>query len=208
MNHSEVISQGLVEKYILKELTAEQHDAFELHCFECADCAAELKTLYTLKESVRRTHQSEVKQAIHPSGWLAWIHHPIVARLSLATTVLLGVVVGYQNLHTLPELNAALETPTLVQTIRPGVRGALTESMEYTVPVRFREGFAAYRIDLRSPDGTVLRSFEASADIARASDGIRLRRNVNLQGKVEIVVSGLNASLKPEELNRYVLEIP
>ena len=54
MNHADVISQGLAEKYFLRELTAEQHEAFELHCFECVQCAAELKTLYAVKESVRR----------------------------------------------------------------------------------------------------------------------------------------------------------
>jgi len=210
MNHSDVISQGLVEKYFLQELTAEQHDAFEQHCFECTECAAELKTLYAVRESVRRTPPVRV-EITQPLGWMAWVSHPAVARLSLAAALGLAGVVAYQNLFTLPTLSAALESPSLMQTLRPGGerRGSASASrVEYVVPLRFREGFTAYRIDVRAQDGSVIRTLETKAEDAQASDGIRLPRDKGLQGKVEIVVSGLNASFKPEELSRYVLDIP
>jgi hypothetical protein len=211
MNHSDAQALGAVEKYYLGELTAEQHEHFEEHCFECAECATELRTLYTLRESIRRMPaRSEERAGRLGSPWLTWTTHPVAARLSLAASLSLAAIVAYQNIRTIPQLSASLETPALIQTLKPGVerRGAATESMEYTVPLRFREGFTAYRIDLRTPDGTIVRSLEASAEQAQASEGIRLRRDQSLHGKIEVVVSGLNGSLKPEELNRYVLDIP
>jgi hypothetical protein len=211
MNHSDAQALGAVEKYYLGELTAQQHEHFEEHCFECAECATELRTLYTVKESIRRMPaRSEVRAGRQAGPWLSWMTHPIAARLSLAASLSLATIVAYQNFRTIPQLSATLEAPALIQTLKPGIerRGSTTESMEYTVPLRFREGFTAYRIDLRTPDGTVVRSLEASVEQAQASEGIRLRRDKSLQGKIEVVVYGLNATLKPEELNRYVLDIP
>jgi len=107
MDHREALRLQAAEKYVLGELSPQLRDEYEEHYFECQECAEELKTTVAFVDSARGVLQAEVPvrteaESVQPrkAGWLAWLR-PAVAVPVFAALLL---VVGYQNLVTIPRL--------------------------------------------------------------------------------------------------------
>ena len=118
MNHDVVVRQKMTERYLLDELDPQQRDEFEEHLFDCRDCAEDVRAGARFVEQSKIVLAEETAAAPAPAlapirpqpGWFAWLS-PAFALPALA--VLLAVV-GYQNLVTYPQLQAALKQPQVL----------------------------------------------------------------------------------------------
>jgi hypothetical protein len=54
MDHKAAVSENRLERYLLRELSAEERDAFEEHYFSCPVCAQELVTAAKFIENAKR----------------------------------------------------------------------------------------------------------------------------------------------------------
>jgi anti-sigma factor RsiW len=116
MNHDVVVRQKMTEKYLLNELDPEQRDAFEEHIFDCQECAEDVRAgaIFVEQSKVILAEKAELvpapTPAAEPRGWLAWLR----PAFALPVMAMLLAVVGYQNLVTYPELQAALKQPRVL----------------------------------------------------------------------------------------------
>ena len=105
MDHSEAVRLQAAVKYVLGELPPAQHDEYEEHYFDCAECALDLKAAATFvdttREVMRAERQNSTERNAMParSGWFSWFR-PVVAVPALAVLLL---VIGYQNTVTIPQ---------------------------------------------------------------------------------------------------------
>jgi hypothetical protein len=118
MDHEFAETSGIADRYLMDELTAQERIEFEAHYFDCASCADQVRNgaifIDTAKE-VMRTQKvesaSERRTGRKPMGWFAWLLTPATLAPTLAAAAL-AIMVGYQNLVTLP----ALQRPQLLST--------------------------------------------------------------------------------------------
>jgi len=160
MNHDVVVQEKMTEKYLLDELAPQQRDDFEEHLFDCKDCAEDVRVgvMFVEHSKIILAENPELVAALvpapvpPPAGWLAWLR-----ALALPVMATLLVVVGYQNLVTYPQLQAALKKPHVlpVASVNLGTWGAGGP----TVTAGRGEGFLLFiRIP---PDGTVYDHYTA-----------------------------------------------
>ncbi len=173
MEHSEAIQLMAAEKYLLDELSADVRDEFEEHLFGCHECAMDMRTASAfleqgkavLAEPVVATVREKEKSRPGLFGW--W--RPAFAIPAMAALLL---VIGYQNLVTLPQLTRSLNKPQPRALNKPQLLPATTvHLLTYGTPtplvVHQGGGFLlnviappdhrypAYEADLRSPAGGV-----------------------------------------------------
>jgi hypothetical protein len=124
MEHTLAYQTNTIDKYLMRELPHEERLAFEEHMFECPECAAKVKEDYdmiadlkaVLREPAPRAQQAEPAKA--KARWREWFQPfslvPACAALALA------VVVGYQNLVSIPGMlePQVLDTTPMVATTR------------------------------------------------------------------------------------------
>ena len=120
MDHDAVVRQQMTERYLLNELDTQARDEFEEHFFDCQDCALDVHAgaLFIEQSKValgeRPEKASAGSLALVPapvkSGWRQWFR-PVLAAPVMA---LLLVVVGYQNLVTLPQMQQAMHRPQVL----------------------------------------------------------------------------------------------
>lgn len=130
MNHSEAVELMATERYLLGELSGDQREAFEEHYFECYECAldvrAESAMIREMKAQLPPMTRSApavpaaVKAAPQQRDWFAWLR-PAWAVPAFAVLL---VVIGYQNLATIPGLRSAAASPRLApwSTLHVGTR--------------------------------------------------------------------------------------
>ena len=175
MEHSEAIQLMAAEKYLLDELSADVRDEFEEHLFGCHECAMDMRTASVFLEQGKAVlAEPEVaivreKDKSRP-GLFAWLR-PAFAVPAMAALLL---VIGYQNLVTLPQLTRSLNQLKVLPAITVHL---LTYGNPSPLVVHRGEGFLlnvivpsdhhypAYVADLRSPAGRVESvAISASAD--------------------------------------------
>jgi hypothetical protein len=201
MDHNEALESRACEKYLLGELPAAQRDAYEEHYFSCPECAAQLRCAAEFLGASREIFsaagppRSAAEQA-RATNWFAWFR-PAYAAAALAALLLL---VGYQNLVTIPRYQRALSSQILPMhsLITAGTLG--DESLNFSVPanqpfglfldVPYDPAFSTYLLALESPSGatTPLRSLDAAAAQKTQIVVINPGRQA---GTYAIVVSGL-----------------
>ncbi len=120
MDHETAEKTGAVERYLLGEFEPGEQAAFEAHFFDCPVCAEEIRTgviFFENGKAVVREERAAAQasfRAPEPTAtrdWFAWLR-PATLIPSFAALALL-VVVGYQNLVTLP----ALRQPQLLSAV-------------------------------------------------------------------------------------------
>ena len=164
MDHDQAVRQKATERYLLNELDPGLRDEFEEHLFDCQDCALDVRAAAMFIE------QSKVVLAEPPVpaqvrvpfpvpakvGWMGWLR-PVFAVPVLA----LLLVIGYQNLVTVPKLTQAINKPQLLPSVMVNVSTRGAEVRQVAVPkgkafllyVRIppQEGFSRYTADLYNP---------------------------------------------------------
>jgi anti-sigma factor RsiW len=106
----------------LNELTPEAREAFEEHFFDCPDCALDLRAAAAFMDEAKAQLPALSASASVPSPagavkprakrdqWFSWLR-PAFAVPAFAALLL---VVGYQNLVTMPGLRAEADQPRLL----------------------------------------------------------------------------------------------
>lgn len=107
MDHNQAEDLQLAVKYVLGELPAIQRDEYEDHYIDCPECAKDVYALVALTDTAREVFREEAQneeraRGQERGGWFAWLR-PVVAVPAFAVLLL---VVGYQNLITVPRLKS------------------------------------------------------------------------------------------------------
>jgi hypothetical protein len=167
MDHSEALRLKATEKYLLNELDPEQLDQFEEHMFDCAECAVDVRAAAMFVEQSKavlsegRGPRPVTIPALARKGWLDWLR-PAFAAPALAVLLM---VIGFQNLISLPTLRRAAHTPRVTPWAvgNVGMMGdeasqiPVTQGQGFALLVRIppEEGFKEYTADLVNPSGKV-----------------------------------------------------
>jgi hypothetical protein len=174
MDHDLAVKSQACEKYLLGELSPDLRDAYEEHYFSCAECATQLRIAAELVGAGQQIFAQTPAPAVaagarivqESSGWLRWLR-PAIAIPLLATLLL---VVGYQNLVMIPQLQDARAPRVLpmFSLISANTRGETVP--EFTtqpnqpvglyVDVPTDAAYSTYLISVQAPSGktTPLRS--------------------------------------------------
>jgi len=203
MEHSEAIQLMAAEKYLLDELSADVRDEFEEHLFVCHECAMDMRTASVFLEQGKAVlAEPEVATVIEKEksrpGLFAW-WRPAFAIPAMAALLL---VIGYQNLVTLPQLTRSLNKPQLLPATTVHL---LTYGTNDASPLMVHRGqgfllnviappdrhYPAYEADLRNPAGGI----ESVAISASADDTWPIQfPGANRQsGKYQVTVNGVTA---------------
>src|SRR5260370_37870489 len=150
MDHNEAIELQAAVKYVLRELTPVQRDAYEEHYFDCAECAVDIKALATFADTVREVMRQESANSVArdplpaPNRWFAWFR-PIVAVPAFAALLLM---LGYQSFVSVPRWknlatqSAAPQVLPMFSLIAANTRGP--DSLTFHVRPGERYGIYAY----------------------------------------------------------------
>lgn len=208
MNHSEATAMGAVEKYVLGDLSADQRDTFEAHYFECAECAAELQALYTVKETIRLQPPTPESSTSMLPAWLSWVDRPITARIAVcACAALIGV--AFLESSELRKAHQEAARPVIQTILQPGVmRGAVQAEQHFSIPLQLTDGYESFIAEVQSKDGTVLFKEAISSNQRANSPSISLKKGGPFQGELQLVVYALNSGFKPQEIDRKPIMIP
>jgi hypothetical protein len=219
MDHIEATKSQAVEKYFLGELKGEQREAFEEHFFDCAECAADVKTTAVLVDNVREVLRSVPADARkvpgrepRTSGFLNWWK----PAYSFAAVALLLATVGYQNFVTIPQIRQGTTTEAQAlpsySFVTAGSRGAA--GLEITVPAHTPFGiyvdipgdpsFASYSADVVNQSGTTRFSVPISAEQTRDTVQLLIPGSKLEAGQYDLVIKGYKAgSTAGQEIIRH-----
>lgn len=205
MDHNEATNSQAVEKYFLGELKGAERDAFEEHFFDCAECAADVKTTAILVDNVRevlRTVPAEGKKAParekRSAGFLSWWK----PAYSLGAIAVLVATIGYQNFVTIPQLREGPATTAQAlpsfSFVTAGSRGG--NAMEITVPanhpfgiyidVPADPGFTSYSAEIFNQSGATKISIPISAEQTRDTVQLLIPGSILEPGQYDLVVKG------------------
>jgi hypothetical protein len=127
IDHVKAHEEHLAERYLLQEMPADEAEAFELHFFECQECATAVEDGQILQANGRAVMAEGWSPAAEKSLWKSlvnWWRTPMVM-IPVGASFLLGAVAVYQGTVTIPELRQARVLPAF-QLIGAS-RGAATE---------------------------------------------------------------------------------
>lgn len=224
MDHKEAVELMATERYLLGELPAEQREAFEAHFFECYECALDVRAEATfLKEAKEQLplmaavapapSPARVKPAPRPRDWFAWLR-PAWAVPALAAMLML---IGYQNLATIPGLRAAARAPRVTpwSTLHLGTRAGADKSVVAdrkngaTVLINDAPNdgtYASFVLALDDPQGQPMLTQTVKADgdgtLSLVIPGGGLQ-----QGSYALTISGITSQGNRTQLDRYILDI-
>ena len=118
MNHSDALRLQVAERYVLGELPKPVREEYEEHYFGCQQCASDLETAATFLNGSRSLFMAEAlerKKARQPApsvgGSFAWLR----PSFALPIFALLALIVGIQNLVTIPRLKRPPNIAGVVQ---------------------------------------------------------------------------------------------
>jgi hypothetical protein len=232
MDHGEAVREMAAERYLLDELEPEAREAFEEHVFDCPECALDLRAaaafvdeakvqLPTLAESAPTPAPPIIGKArVKRDWWLRWTR-PVFAVPAFATLLL---VLGFQNLVTLPKLRTEAAQPRLLSWVPLGgeMRGAsaapITADREHGVALSLdlsqQPGLAPYpnySFDLLDPQGKVVWTGVAAAP--PASDA-GVRRIVLVipgtsvrNGGYTVAVFGVGPGGERTQIEKYLFQL-
>lgn len=229
MDHSEALQQMAAERYLLNELTPDAREAFEEHLFDCQECAldlragvafideakAQLPNLTQAMPAPQPVRQPKVKR----EWWLGWLQ-PAFAMPAFAALLL---VVGYQNLVTLPGLRASADQPRLLPwtPLRGETRGAhlainADRQLGVALPVELPQqpsagSYASFSFDLVDPQGKLVWTGAVAAPADEASDCQRLSLMIPggmlRNGAYSLTVSGVAAQGERTKIDEYFFDL-
>lgn len=230
MDHNEAITTMAVEQYLLNELSPEMRDAFEEHLFGCPQCASDLRAgaafvrearaqlpAMVTTESLAGAPISGVKRPAHRKNWFSSLQ----AAFAVPAFAVLLMIVGYQNIATIPHLRARADRPRLLPwtAIHAGTRGAETTQLAMSrtagavllIDILEDPSFTAYAFDLRSSDGRIIWT---TTEAVRGSDSegpgtfsLLIPGTGVKQGSYALVITGISAGGERTQIDRRMLEV-
>jgi len=230
MNHTEAVSRGAVERYVLGQLSASESDEFEQHYFDCPECMRELRASAVFEENARavflderpvgapRPGEAHRPVEAKPSVW-AWLWQRPWTAAPLLAACLLAAVTAYQTGIVIPRLRGQLRDtlspqPVVSFVLPPISRG---DAHVFEVPdighfyavymdPTWEGSFAAYLCSVQDESGSTRFSVRLSAPPPGKPIEILLARSLLPSGRYTVVIRNAAENGKPEtELAHYTL---
>lgn len=226
MNHNEAMQHRAAERYLLNELSPEERDAYEAHVFECQDCALDLRAASAFVDEAKiqlpalsqagRTQPapSPVRPARKP--WFSWVLTPSFAAPVFAALLL---VIGYQNLSTIPGLRASLARPRISpwSSVHLGSRSAApvqvladrTNGVTLLIDLPEQSGYVSYSSELIDADGKRVWKSDpvAATETNNGTMSVSVPGQGLTQGAYTLAISGILPSGETTEIGRRALAI-
>jgi hypothetical protein len=223
MDHDVVVRQKMTERYLLGELDSGARDEFELHFFDCPDCALDVRAgaLFVEQSKVVLAKKSEAVSVGSPvplpvltkPGWFTWLRPAFAAPLM----VLLLAVIGYQNLVTYPQLQLAANSPHLLPwaSVNVGTWGSggpvisIPPGKGFLLFVRIPPdgSYSSYVADLHNPAGKVEWSLTIPASSGQDQWPVQVPGVNRAAGSYILVVRGVTVAGESKEVGRASFEL-
>jgi hypothetical protein len=217
MNHDEAVREQAVERYLLGELAQDVRARFEEHFFDCAICAADLKTGALFVDALRADRQpagsSTPDLRIVPKRTAPWLR-PWLAP-ALAASLL---VVAYQNILVLPAMRRAAnvaQTPAVMNNVVlanidarggdiPKVVAPALGSFLLSVDIPSKGDYASYICLLYNASGDRLWQMPITVQQVENTVSLRVPTDRAASGANELRILGVPAAGgSPVEVGRY-----
>jgi hypothetical protein len=230
MNHSEATKEMAAERYLLDELSPDARDAFEEHLFDCPECALDVRSGSTFigEAKIQLPQISLGSPAARKISlprerdrqWFAWLR-PAFAVPIMATLL---VVIGYQNLVTVPALHNSVNEPRIVQVAQlyGATRGgshvsiAAERTSGIALPIELpvdsaASNYVSFSFELRDPHGKQVWMGGVPAKAQNASAELQVSVVVPggllENGAYTLTVSGVAANGQKTAVGRYVFDV-
>ncbi|HUH62644.1 MAG TPA: hypothetical protein VLZ50_06590 [Terracidiphilus sp.] len=213
-----------VERYLLNELPLEFREAFEEHVFDCQECALDLRAGAIFLDEARlqlpgltapARERSSVQRRKSRRDWFSWLS-PAFAVPAMAV---LGAVIAYQNVATIPALRSAANQPQVVPwtSVHMDTRGTAptpviadrAHGVVLLVDLPQQGTYATYAFSLYdaqgSPawkSGSIASAQGESGTVSLFIPGDKLR-----QGAYSLEISGILPSGQSAELGRRAFDV-
>ena len=167
MDHSEVVRDKAVEKYILGELSPEVRDQFEEHFFDCAECTSNLRALARFRTANRLIREEDLlgemplPRQLQPRPWFSWL------RPAFAIPIMAGLaaIAIYQNGVTIPALKGRLTDQNTAQVYESSKRINGASRGEAIAKVSFHPN-ESFGLDFDFTPNKVFSSYQGSLVVA------------------------------------------
>jgi Putative zinc-finger len=230
MNHSEAVEQMAVERYLLGELNADAREDFEDHMFGCPECALDTRVATIFIEEAKTElgkvapSQPEVKSAATKekgrSHWSLWLRPAFAAPVFAA----LVMVIGFQNLVTLPSLRKSATQPAIIPVAplsgvtRGGNRTTIAAdrvhgiSVPVDIPLDPGIGtFVSYSFELYDPQGKLAWSGTIPAPAQSFTGDLQfsfvVRGGMLKNGTYRVSISGSGTHGETTPIENYVFNV-
>ena len=226
MEHGEAVELMATERYLLGELTPEQREAFEAHFFECYECALDVRAEAAfLKEAQAQLPQmarfapvaerpAPAKTEAKRRDWFGWVR-PAWAVPAFAALLM---VIGYQNVATIPGLRSVAEAPRVApwSTLHVGTRaGAHTTVLAdrktgavLLIDVPNDGSYTAFGFALENPQGK--QTWMQTVKLAGGGDGtmsLSIPGRGLQEGVYTLTIAGITPQGSRTELDRQMLDV-
>lgn len=226
MDHSEAVRLMATERYLLEELSPEQRDAFEEHYFDCPECALDLRAEAAFVDEAK-VQLPQLPPASAPSvpeksaprrrERFAW-WRPAFALPAFAVLLL---VIGYQNLATIPALRSAATQPRLVPwtTLHAGTRAVAplplpadrNRGAVLLIDLPPNDAYRSFVLDLTDPQGHLFWTQTVPASPTDVADSAPLSLlipgNGLRQGAYALTITGITPQGSRAPLDRRILDL-
>jgi hypothetical protein len=230
MNHNEAVQQMAAERYLLDELTSGARDEFEEHLFDCPKCAFEVRAGAAFVDEAKEqlpgiatdsaAREKPGKAGERRERGFSW-WRPVFAVPVFAALL---IVVGYQNLVTIPAFRNSENQPRIVAlgplsgATRGGAPTAITADRAHGValpvdlPIEPVLGnFVSYSFDLNDPQGKLAWTGSIAAPAQEAGGDLQLSivipGGMLQSGTYSLAVSRVGAHGERTAIGRYVFAI-
>jgi hypothetical protein len=232
MDHSEALQQMAAERYLLDEMTPDAREAFEEHLFDCPECALDLRAgAAFVDEAKAQLPGLTAALPVPPSSGAAksarkWNHWHLWWRPAFAIPAFaaLLIVLGYQNLVTLPELRTEANQPRLLPLVplhgatRGGAGATITADRKHGValPIDVDQqpgsvAYTSYSFDLFDPEGKLAWTGAIAARAASESGGQRILVAIPgailRNGAYAVAVFGVGPHGERTPMQRYAFDL-
>lgn len=219
MDHDVVVRQKMTERYLLNELESGTRDEFEEHFFGCPECALDVRVgaafvdqTKTILSEAAPISPSQIAPAPPRQGWLFWLR----PAFTLPVLAALLMVVGYQNLVTVPHMKQALSAQVLPWAgINIGTYG--DTGPEITTPrgqgfllllrIPPQAGYSRYTAELHNPSSQTEWSVTIPASASQERWPVTVPGADRQPGTYSVVVRGITASGESVEVGRGSFEV-
>ncbi len=229
MNHTEAVSSGAVDRYLLGQLSASESEEFERHFFDCLECGRELRAGAMFEDNARAVFEErnpaaapapvERPKPIKASLWEWFWQRPWSAAAPALATLALAAVTLYQGSVVIPGLRGQLHDALLPQPVASYVLPPISRGDARTLEVpgsgRFYtiymdptwEGAPqAYLCSVQDESGAERFSVRLPAPPPGKPIQILMARPLLPSGRYTVVIRSAAEAGKPEtELARYAL---
>jgi hypothetical protein len=228
MDHEQAVDKGVVERYLLGDLSSSESEEFETHYFGCTQCAEELQAGAIFEENARAVFLEErpavaraprVKnERVRLSWWGQLWLRPWSAVPALAAVALLCLS-AYQAMVVVPGLRSELRQAQAPQATASYVLQPLARGDERTteVPRNYRayelvidkaweKSYAQYHCSFVDESGAARLSVTVPAPAPDKPLQILISKDQLPSGRYNVIVHGIAQDGKPEaELDRFLL---